>query len=104
MENLGKVDLFIIALVCSFLVSILQSHVVLSIAGLYKIDFVTQFTFIQIFGIILLFELLRYRYTITTSEEEQKSYVSKMTLPLLNRLLYVLLAWGLAFVFYDWLK
>ena len=104
MENLGKVTLFIISLVCSFLVSILQSHIVLSIAGLYQLEFVTKFTFIQIFGILILIDLVKYTYKKSVTEENEASFINKMIEPLISRLLLVLLVWGIAFVAYDLLR
>jgi len=75
MENLGKITMFFISIALAFLVSLLGTHIVLSIAGLYKLAFITQFSFVQIYGISVVFNIFKYKYT---KEDEEKKTIDKI--------------------------
>jgi len=103
MENLGKFTLVIIAIIAASLISLLGVHIILSIATLYKLAFITGFTFLQLYGVLIIISIAGYGY----KKEEQKAsntfmeLVSSAITTALTKTLFLLLSWGLAFVFFN---
>ncbi len=50
-RNLGHITIFAIIVALTFLADLLMAHVTLSIADLYSLSFVTQFSLHQILGV-----------------------------------------------------
>jgi hypothetical protein len=101
MENLGKFTLFIIAMVCAFLTSLLCVKVIVSISDLYQIGFIGKFSFLQLYGIISLINIIRYKYK--KEEEKQGDFtdVIKNTFTsVFSSVFFLLMSWGLSFMMY----
>jgi hypothetical protein len=98
---MGKFSIMVVFLITGFLLVLLKSYIVLSVANLYELKFITQFTLTQMFGIICVFDLLRFVYKPSKDEtwEEllEKAFSSQLTL-----LFTYLFSWGLTFVVYYW--
>lgn len=101
MENLGKLFLFLVAIALGFLVVILGTHVVLSIATLYKIGFITQFSFLQVYGIICLKSLLFYKYKKDEETKEVDSAITKMFTEIFTSAFFYLISWGLSYLAFS---
>lgn len=102
MENLGKITLMIIAVVCSFLTGLLGTYVIISIANLFKLTFITQFSFVQIYGVWLIIGLFRYRYKKPEPEKKEfsVSMLESFTQIFVN-IIIILITWGSSFIAYS---
>lgn len=77
METLGKITLsFIMIVVVAICTSLVGAYVILQIAQIYNIIFIKQFTYIQIYGILVVINLLRKNHS--KDKKEEKSYSSFM--------------------------
>jgi len=103
MENLGKFTLVTIAIIVTFLISLLGTHIILSIATLYKLAFIAGFTFLQLYGVLIIISIAGYGY----KKEESKAssifteLVSYAIIAAITKVIFLLLSWGLAFVFFN---
>ncbi len=105
MENLGKCTLFVIMMALKFCLGILTTYIVLDLAGLYKLQFITQFAFIQAYGIIVILNILR--FTITSQPDKKdvvkkhEKYIDKIGITfvqLITAALFYLMAWGFGYL------
>lgn len=102
METLGKITTSIIILILGFFLSLLLTHIVISIANLYQISYITQFSFVQLFGIIIIITLLKYTHSYKEPKEDV-SYTNMFIGIVTNACLYLLM-WGFAFIAHHILK
>jgi hypothetical protein len=103
METLGKITLFVILLVVGFFVVLLETKIFLSVATLYNLNFITRFSFIQVFGLLGLIGLVTYRYK-KTEEENFTESLKNGSIELLTKTCIYLTFWGIAFISYYILK
>lgn len=102
MENLGKVTLFLIAIISLLSVGIFGAYIALSISTLYQIPYLSTMSFIQLYGLILVINLLKYNKD--KKEKDQSSYGGKMKkifLEILEKVVSLLVFWGLAYIIYN---
>lgn len=59
---MSKVLLSLFLIFIAILVSLLAAYIIMSIARLYEIGFLTQFTFVQIYGLICILSILNVQY------------------------------------------
>jgi len=107
MKNLGKIFLTLILIVGSFLVGLLSTHVVLSIAFLFQLGFITQFSFIQLYGIFIIIDMIMITLKINGEKDKDVSYSDKLVIPftnLLTKITVVCVVWGFAYLAYAILK
>lgn len=100
MENLGKVTLLLVVIVAAFLTTLLGAHVVLSISNLYNISFITNFTFVQVFGVISLIHIIAYKYKKSDKDKTFTDVAKQGASEIATKTLFLLLSWGLAFLSY----
>jgi len=98
MEILGKITAIVIAIVLSFLVGLLGVYVMLSIANLFDIKFITQFSFVQVYGIWCIMSLAKYKYEKAKEEESESDKSWAMFAAIITDLLVFLSMWGLTFI------
>lgn len=102
MENLGKVTLFIVAFISLFLVGIFGTYVILQIITLYQVPYLSTISFIQLYGLILVINIIRYNKD--KKEKDDSPYTKKMGkifLEIIEKIITFLVFWGLAFVTYN---
>jgi len=95
MKQLGELTATLMLTISEIFITLLLAKIILSIAKLYNIEFVLDFNYIQIFGIICLISLLKFVY------KERKTKDLNDTLKLSVNILairttYYLISWGLA--------
>lgn len=100
MENLGKVTLFLVVIITAFLTSLLGAYVVLSISNLYNLSFITNFTFVQVFGAISLIHILAYKYKKSDKDNPFTDVAKQASLEIATKVLFLLFSWGIAFLSY----
>ena len=100
MKTFLKVILFLFVIVLSFLVGLLTIHILLSIANLYKLEFITRFSFVQIYGIIILISIIRYKYKKSDDDEKFSDAMLKSLQIIFTTVGVMLSTWGLSFVIY----
>lgn len=103
MENLGKVTLFLINVITMILSSILFVYIFIQIAEIYDLKFITQFTFVQTFGIIILVRFVT-REIPKNKENNDTLFVDEMTTNLKKTgrtILFLLGGWGLAWLMFQ---
>lgn len=98
---MGKFSVKVVFIITGFLLVLLKSYIVLSVANLYELKFITQFTLTQMFGIICVFDLLRFVYR-PTKEETWKELLERALSGQITLLLTYLFSWGFTFVVYYW--
>jgi hypothetical protein len=100
MKTLVQVLIMAIFLVIGVAMTLIITHIVLSISNLYNITFITQFSEAQIFGAIVVYSIIDYKYR-KTEEQTYTEIVTDGIVGVLSRLFIYLLAWGLAFLSYN---
>ena len=98
METLGKIFAFIIVLFISVLVSFLQTYIIISIAGMYELSFITKLSFMQVFGLMLILVLVKYKRSESKSEDTFTESMSKGLSNALSNCVSYLLMWGIAYL------
>lgn len=106
MRNLGKMLLVLVLLVIGFLVTILQVKIILSIATLYGLHFITSFSFVQLFGVFYILNILKVGIKKEDLEAyENGGFLSSTTSLLAKsvslRLVSFLIIWGVAFLMFP---
>ena len=99
MEILGKTFLFIIAIILGFFVSLLGAHIIISVSILYKLTFITQFNFIQIYGALCVWGLITYKYQ--KEDEGKEEWAVRLFGSIFSKILFYLLMWGFSFLSYS---
>lgn len=90
-------------IVSAFLVSLLSTYVILEISELFKLDFITQYSFLQVYGFMVILNLLNHKADEKKKETEDKSFSKLMEsafLHIFTSIAFYLLVWGLANVSY----
>ncbi len=103
MNALGHITVFIIVAVLATLSSILGVYILLSIANLYSLSFITQFSFAQIYGGWIVLGILSYKHKETKEEADDDVYIKAINRAF-STAFYYLVAWGVAFLMFSILK
>ena len=98
METLGKIFAFIIVLFIAVLVSFLQTYIIISIAGMYELSFITKLSFMQVFGFMLIFSLVKFKKSETTSDQTFSDVMTKSLSNTLTGVFSYLTMWGIAYL------
>lgn len=98
METLGKIFAFIIVLFIAVLVSFFQTYIIISIAGMYELSFITKLSFMQVFGLMLILGLVKYKRSESKSEDPFTESMSKVLSNALPNCVSYLLTWGIAYL------
>lgn len=98
MQTLGKFFAFLITLFISVLLSFLQTYIIISIAGMYDVDFITNLSFMQVLGVIFIFSLVAYNGTNNKKEEKFDEMIKRILTNILTRLFTYLALWGIAYL------
>lgn len=101
MENLGKLTLFLAILVAEFFTSLLGAHIFISISSLYKISFITEMSFTQVYGLLTLITLIQYKYKKEDKNLTISEVIKNNGTEVFTKILVLLLTWGLAFLSYS---
>jgi hypothetical protein len=100
---LGKSVIFILLLIIAFFECLLEVYVILSISKIYHLNFILQYTFVQLFGIMILVSLLKY----TFKKSEETDFYESMKKSFTGELTYAIVfltAWGFAFIGYYFIS
>lgn len=100
MKPLLKITSVIIVLVLSFFTGLLGAYVFIQIANLFGLDFIAQFSFVQIYGILILISILGYKYEKSGPEESFSETMVGLFFTVFARAAIILLTWGLSFIAY----
>jgi hypothetical protein len=101
METLGKITVVAIIIAGAFLAALLNAYVILSVSNLYQLSFITQFSFIQVYGILAVISLAIFKYK--KEDSSDGDFTEKMTKAFTELLTVVctsLLGWGFSFLAY----
>ena len=101
MKTLGIIFSFLILIACTIAISFLAAKVVLSIGTLYEIDFISQFSLLQMLGIMFVISIFMQKKEDKESEKKtlMKAFSDSVTF-LLARVVFLLFMWGFAFLIY----
>lgn len=102
MKLSGHIILVTLTVVSALLVAFLGVHVILSVATLYSLSFITQFNFLQIYGFWVIIGILSYKYK--KSEKATTTPYEDAFSGLFSLSIYYLLAWGMAFLIFSFLN
>ena len=101
MENLGKVTLFGIMIIGGFLTALLGAKVIMSIADLYQLGFITKMSCIQLYGLITIINIVKHKKENEEKKDEAFEVMIKKAFTfILWKTIFLLTGWGLAFVSY----
>jgi hypothetical protein len=99
MKNLGKLTAWGLMFVASFFIHMLSSHIVLSIAELYSIELITSMSFLQVFGLLMIVDIVKYRYR--RKEVESSEFIDRLMHAInsaFNATIVYLMIWAIAFL------
>lgn len=97
MKNLIKVFVGLFLIAVGFLVGLLGAYAIISIAKMFDLAFIIQFSFIQIYAILMIISIIGYKY----EKEESGSFAETATnsvMALATKATVVLFVWGMAFI------
>lgn len=97
METLGKIFAFILVLFVATLISFLQTYIIISIAGMYDLTFITKASFMQVFGLMLILSLAKHKNE-KSNEETFSDVLKKGLTNALSSCVSYLLMWGIAYL------
>ncbi len=103
MRNVAAILVFTVILALTFLNGLLGAHVVLEIAKLYNLTFITSYTFLQIYGTILIVGLIKYNYEATKKKKKELTLgdaFERGFKKILTLAFFYLLNWGTAYIAY----
>lgn len=98
MKSFGILVGVIALIALSFLSSLLGAHVLLSIAGLYGLSFITNFSFVQIVGLLIIIGILKFKYKKSETEDNSGEFLTEGLTAVVSTTVFYLLTWGLAFL------
>jgi hypothetical protein len=101
MENLGKITAVFIIIIGSFLVSLLNAHVILSVSNLFDLKFITQFSFLQIYGILSVVGFIKYTYKKVETKSDFKTSLLESFTALFTNIFVILTGWGVCYIAYH---
>jgi hypothetical protein len=93
---------FGVLLVISGFVTLLMGHIILSLGGLYGLDFITKFSLLEMFGFLLVLSIAMFKYKKETTKTDFWDSMGEGLNVQLNKVLTLLVVWGLGF-FFHWL-
>ena len=102
MKTLGKITAIILLVVFGFFVGLLFVYVIQKIAIIFDLNFVEQFSFVQLYGIWLLYSMFKFKYV--KEEYKEKSFNDSLNDSLtdsLVKLFYILGMWGIAHIIFN---
>lgn len=99
MKLLGKFLLSLATISASIALGFLNAYVVIDIAKLYNVSFITEATFAQVFGVLLIFSLsiIKPKDLDITKVKNKEEDALTIAEPALNKLVIILFAWGMAY-------
>jgi hypothetical protein len=101
MNTLGKIFATIIVFLGAFLVSLLQTEIIISLSKLYGLSFIYQFSFTQIYGTLLVVGIAKYKLDNSKSEEKQYSErIKEGFVGLITSAILLLFIWFVSYLFY----
>jgi len=98
-----NITIFAIIVIAAALVDMLGAHVVLELANLYSLSFITDFSFIQVFGLLFVASIFTYKYekdTVKTEKESEKWYIPGFT-KVATTAIHYLLIWGIGSLMFS---
>jgi len=95
-----KFILPLISPVVAFLIGLLHTYIILSIANLYKIDFVTKYSFVQVYGIIILINLITMKFSKMSFYPENPHDYENVIKDNLIWTTISIVGWGISFLAY----
>lgn len=99
MKDLGKLTAWGLMFVASFFIHMLSSHIVLSIAGLYSIELIASMSFLQVFGLLMIVDIVKYRYR--PEKDEGAEFIDKLMRAInaaFSATAVYLMVWAIAFL------
>lgn len=95
-----NVLLTILTTVIAFLIGLLNTYIILSIANLYKIDFITKYSFVQVFGIIILIHFITMKFSKMSFYPENSHNPENVIKDNLIWTAISIVGWGISFLLY----
>jgi len=102
MKNMIKLIVIALAFIISFLVGLLGVKVILSLSALYQLHFITDFSFVQVYGIWMLVSIIRFRYEPDekNGEKDFSKILLKAFMKVAANLAMILFSWGIGYLAY----
>jgi len=102
MKNMIKLFVMAIILTASFFIGLLGVKVILSLSTLYGLEFITKFSFVQVYGIWMLISIIRFRYE-PDEKNGEKDFAEtsfEAFIKVAANLAMILFSWGLGYLAY----
>lgn len=100
---LGAITAFLVLFTIGFLNCLLAAYIVLDVANLYKIAFITQFSSLQLIGIFCILAIVSFKRLEDKKHEDNS--ISATFLRSLGHVLtittFYLCSWGLAILYFN---
>lgn len=100
MKTLGNIIIFILTMLIALSVDFYGVYVVLSIAKLYSLLFITQFNLLQIFGLWILISVFSYKYKKTEDMSYEEAISGTLNMAFWKAF-YFTVSWGIAFLIFN---
>lgn len=97
MEALGKFFALLITLFISVLLSFLQTYIIISIAGMYDVDFITKLSFMQVFGILFIVSLAGYKINNEKNENKFSELIKRILTKIITMFFFIFSTMGSCF-------
>ena len=97
MKNLG---LFVLALLLSVLLGLLETTVVLSVSSLFGLTFLAELGFVKLYGLISIFQIVNYKDKDSEEGLNEDERVNKAFYRVFLKTFLFLTFWWLSFLMY----
>lgn len=97
MKDLGNLFILLLLLVVACLTSLLTTTIVLSVAGLYGLYFISSMSFLQVYGVVALLAIIT---SGIKRDREEDSSIASLAIRLFTRLFELLAFWGVTVLMY----
>ena len=92
LSEMGKIALVVLL---GVLMTAFQTHIILDVSELYTLTFITDMSFVQIFGLLMIISLIK--FDLKKSTDDDGSF-STVVIKAFAVALILLLFWGLAYI------
>ena len=105
MKTFNKIIFVLIIFAMALSISLFLTHIIVSIGKLYEINYITNLSFLQIYGILGVVSLVKYTYTKPNGDIKfDGEYVKSVIKQYLTYFFMYLIVWGVMVLFYNIIK
>ncbi len=101
MKFLISIGLILLVLTIGTLISFLGAYIIIDVAKLYSIDFISQYSVTQMFCVMMIMSLIRYKYVKNEEDNDVFDVFMELLSSGFNRALVFLIGWAMLYIVHS---